>query len=86
MTVAGKSLWRLRRVAKWMADYAVRAVARPCMMSNLTMALRALGRDRQARAVSAVAVNLAPDQTTPRHVVWLALDELIANQRGPGVE
>jgi tetratricopeptide (TPR) repeat protein len=76
------SVVRHRAAAKWLADWRARDEAQPWMLINLVLALRALGRDDEANRVSRRALELHPDYTTPYHLIWLALDELIDGEGG----
>jgi hypothetical protein len=55
------------------------------MLSNLSTSLRRLGRDKEAYEASRYALGLVEDRTTSHHVIWMALDELIASRPGDGV-
>jgi hypothetical protein len=44
------------------------------MLINLVACLRQLRREEEALAVSRRAAALVPDDTTPRHLLWVALD------------
>lgn len=68
------------RTAAWMFDWAERSDAKPWMLINLNLGLRALGRDAVAAAVNRHALTLPADHTTPYHRLWLALDDVVAGQ------
>ncbi len=71
------SVLRHRAAAGWLADWSDRGDAQPWMLINLVLSLRALGRLDEANRVSRRAMELPPDYTTPYHVTWLALDDLL---------
>jgi cellulose synthase operon protein C len=72
-------------VAGWLGDYKDRAGLSPWMLSNLVIALRALGRDEEAAAVSRRALELPPDGTAVYNRIWLALDDALAG-RAPAAD
>jgi tetratricopeptide (TPR) repeat protein len=61
-------------VRRWMRDWRERADARPWMLLNLSMGLRAGGRDRDAAQAAERALSLPPDHTVASHQLWQALD------------
>jgi hypothetical protein len=68
---------RPAQAVDWLSDWRARPEARPWMLYNLVEALRRLGRWAEAAQVSLHAISLAPDQTTPIHQAWLALDAVL---------
>lgn len=68
---------RHRAAIRWMSDWQTRDDARPWMLINLAIALRAHRRVDEANRVSRRALELGSDYTTPYHRIWLALDDLI---------
>ena len=66
-----------RAAADWLADWPDRGDVQPWMLFNLVLALRNMGRDREANHVSRAAMKLARDSCTSRHANWLVLDDLI---------
>src|SRR5262249_61002640 len=67
-----------RAAADWLADWAGRPDARPWMLINLVLALRALGRAAEANAVGRHAAGRPADHTTPYHELWLAAGPALA--------
>ncbi len=74
-----------RRAVRWLRDFESPTDLRPWMLSNLAVSLRYLNRTKQALDASRKALTLNPDHTTDWHIVWIALDELLAAQPGDGV-
>jgi len=64
----------------WLSDWRSRADAEPWMLNNLAISLRALKRDQEAHEVSLHAVGLRGDQTTPKHHLFLAWDEMMRGE------
>lgn len=64
----------------WMSDWEERQDAEPWMLINLTLAMRACGKDASAHRVHRQAMTREADHTTPHHRVWLALDDALAGQ------
>jgi tetratricopeptide (TPR) repeat protein len=87
-TVAwGKAGWayarinRFDQVAEWMSDWEKREKPGAWMLINLTIALRASGRDEEAARVSRHALqNAQPDPTMMYHSVWLGFDDAVAGR------
>jgi tetratricopeptide (TPR) repeat protein len=66
-----------RAAADWLGDWRDRHDAAPWMLINNVIALRAIGRDEEAHAVSLGALELVDDYTTPYHHHWLAFDDAL---------
>lgn len=76
-----------RGTVAWLADWPRRSGAQPWMLHNLVVALRALGRDAEAAAVSQHAVASGiEDWGTPSHHIWLALDAAVLGHPNSAVE
>jgi tetratricopeptide (TPR) repeat protein len=78
---AGYALANLRdyqATIRWMSDWQSRAGAEPWMLLNLVEALRALGRDAEAAAVSRAALASAREDGKEYHRLWLAADAVAA--------
>ncbi|MGD1276271.1 MAG: C39 family peptidase [Tepidisphaeraceae bacterium] len=75
-----------QKVVEWLADYASRPDARPWMLWNLSIGLRCMGWNSEAYAASRHALGLLDDQTTPYHVITMAMHELIESSPGEGVK
>ncbi len=73
-----------KEAAKWMADWRERPGVECWMLSNLTAALRAVGRVADAMTVSRHALTLPPDRTRARHVAWVALEDALSNDPEAG--
>lgn len=73
-------LHRFREAADWMSDWRERNDAMPWMLNNLAISLRALKRDEEAHEVSLRAVTLRGDQTTLKHHLLLAWDEVMGGE------
>jgi tetratricopeptide (TPR) repeat protein len=73
------SLRYYKQAVEWMSDWRTRSDAESWMLVNLAEALRALGRDDEAREVHRHALTLA-SAPTPRsiHSLWLAADAALA--------
>jgi tetratricopeptide (TPR) repeat protein len=71
------TLGRHRAAAGWLRDWPGRDAARPWMLINLVLSLRALGRVGEANRVGRHALGLDTDYTSAYHATWLALDEAI---------
>lgn len=83
----GKVGWAFARIgrfdelARWMHDWKSRDDVGSWMLINLAIALRSLGRDRDAAEVSLFARDHArSDFTSMFHSVWLAFDEAVAGR------
>lgn len=63
-----------RRALACLGDWRAREGLRPWMLANYAHALRARGRDGEARAMHQHALTLAPDGATAGHAAWLAAD------------
>lgn len=86
-TAWGKVGWAFARInqydrlVEWMHDWKSRDDAGSWMLINLAIALRALGRDREAAEVSQYARDHARrDSTSIYHSVWLAFDDALAGR------
>lgn len=73
---------RYRAAVNWLADWQRREDVEPWMLSNLALALRALGRRGEANRVNRHAVSLPSGTSTAHHQLWLALDELLDGVSG----
>ncbi|MFO0888454.1 MAG: hypothetical protein U0790_04820, partial [Isosphaeraceae bacterium] len=73
---------RYRDAVRWMADWRDRPDTACWMFTSLVSSLRALGRDAEGHALSLHALGLPADESAPEHIIWLALDELIAGCPG----
>jgi len=68
-----------RGVVEWMNDWEDRDDAQPWMLINLALALRGLGKFKEANRVNQHAVDeLVPDYTSGFHSLWLIMDEALA--------
>jgi len=65
---------RYRAALHWLQSRQNRPDAQPWMLQNLALALRRVGRDKEAIAVNQRAIELRPDHTTPIHRVWLLFE------------
>jgi hypothetical protein len=75
-----------RKVIAFLSDWHQRPDVEPWMLLNLTLALRAVGRDAAANEVSRHALTLPRDTASPCHEVWLALDSALAGQSGKSAD
>jgi tetratricopeptide (TPR) repeat protein len=71
---------KLRQTIRAMKDWPDRNDAHPWMMLNLAHAYRRSNANDLARNVHRFALKLEKDQTTLKHTVWLAVDEVIAGR------
>lgn len=67
---------RFRAAARWMADWPSRPGAPAWALDNQALALRALGRDRQAREASEAALRV--HSRNQDALTWLAVDAAMA--------
>ncbi len=66
--------------AEWMSDWQERRDIAPWMLWNLSLALRDLQREEEAKEVGLHAVNLPEDHRTGSHLALLSLDEALAGR------
>jgi hypothetical protein len=66
---------RAAEVARWMSDWRERADAPAWALDNLSLALRRLGRDEQARPVTARSLEVDPGNLDAQ--TWQAVDAAI---------
>ncbi len=71
-----------RQCAKWLSDYREHRDVEPWMLLNLAGALRRSGRGSSAREVHLAALKLPRDQTSDKHTVWMAFEEVSKGQQG----
>jgi tetratricopeptide (TPR) repeat protein len=71
---------RNRDAAAWLGDWTGREGLQPWMLFNLSLALRDLRQNEDATLVNRQALALPADGTTPRHCVWVALEEALSGQ------
>ncbi len=79
----GSALYEIGDIAEaveWMSDWHVRPDIVPCMLWNLSLALRDLNREDEAMEVGLHAVNLPDDHRTGSHLALLSLDEALAGR------
>lgn len=69
---------RPAETVRWMADWETRAHAPPWALDNLALALRRLGRHRQARAVTERSLHIEPRNLDGRS--WLTVDAAMAGR------
>jgi hypothetical protein len=67
-----------RGCRRWLSDYASRHGVAPWQLSNLTLSLRHLGKDREAAQAHGAALGLPEDHTSGRHRVWSAFFAAVA--------
>ena len=65
---------------EWLSDWHVRPDVAPWMLWNLSLALRDLQREEEAKEVGLHAVNLPEDHRTGSHLALLSLDEALAGR------
>jgi len=70
-------LGAVEEAAEWMSDWHVRPDVAPWMLWTLSLALRDLQREEEAREVGLHAVNLPEDHRTGSHLALLSLDEAL---------
>lgn len=70
-------LGKCAEVVDWMADWKTREGVSPGMLYPLSFSLMMLARDEEAAVVSRHALELPPDNTTPMHLIWVALVEAL---------
>ena len=68
-----------RRTVRWMSDWTTRSGVQSWMLMNLATSLRHLHRHREALAIHRHALTLPPDQSRPKHAVWVALEDALAD-------
>lgn len=77
----GSALYEIGDVAEaveWMSDWHVRPDIAPWMLWELSLALRDLDREEEAKEVGQHALSLPEDHRTGSHLALLSLDEAIA--------
>jgi len=80
------ALGKWGRAARWMVDWKQRTDAEAWMLGNLAVALRQMGQDQEAAAVSRHALGLADPEPAYIHRAWLALDEALAGNLNEAAE
>ena len=68
----------LDEAVEWMSDWHVRPDVAPWMLWNLSLALRDLNREEEAKEVGLHAISLPEDHRTSSHLALLSLDEALA--------
>ncbi len=67
------------QASRWLADWRERPGVEAWMLANLGLALRELGRHREAIRVNRHTLTLPPDHTRFRAAVWVALEDAITD-------
>ena len=68
-----------RRAVNWLSDWAARPDAKGWMLLNLASCLRTLQRHDEAVKVHRHALTLPPDHSRPKHLLWAALEDALAD-------
>jgi tetratricopeptide (TPR) repeat protein len=61
----------------WLSDWVTRAGIEAWMLLNLSTCLRAARKHSRAIEINRCALALPPDQTRPKHLAWVALEEAL---------
>lgn len=75
LTSRGYYGWAIR----WLSDWETRPEVQGWMLFNLAVALRAIGRHRQALAVNRAALRLPPDHTRAKQLAWVTLEDALSD-------
>ena len=68
-----------RQAVRWLSDWPTRTGVQSWMMLNLATSLRHLHRHRDALEIHRHALTLPPDQSRSKHVVWVGLEDALAD-------
>jgi tetratricopeptide (TPR) repeat protein len=74
------------RTVQWMEDWQQRKPIKGWMLSNLSTALRQLGRTLEARRIELLAITLPRDNCTDAFMIWLACDDALAGRTAEAAE
>ncbi len=86
--VWGMTMWALiqqkdwRAAVRWGGDWREARGLEPWMLFNLAFGHQSLGQFEQAYQIHLRAQTLPPDGTSPRHALWLAVEEAIRGEAG----
>jgi hypothetical protein len=82
---ASLQLLQAAEAVEWLSDWPRRSGLQPWMLSNHVIALRELGRERDATETSRRALDLRQDHTTHQHQLWVACEAALTGDRSIAV-